>query len=94
MAVCINALCFNKKSVNRTKVKKLIDGYQLIKKVKKIELRYLNILCLGAAIRFFVTRLYDLKNTPKNAKINKKNPKEYLFKMDYFYKNLNTNFYD
>ena len=93
LAVCINALCFNKKSVNKIKVKKLIDGYQLVKKIKKIDLKYLNILCLGAAIRFFVTRLYDLKNTPKNAKINKKNPKEYLFKMDYFYKNLNTNFY-
>ena len=51
-------------------------------------------MCLGAAIRFFVTRLYDLRNTPTNAKINKKNPREYLFKMDYFYKNLNTNFYD
>tara|TARA_B100000212_G_scaffold322720_1_gene282233 strand:+ start:2203 stop:3144 length:942 start_codon:yes stop_codon:yes gene_type:complete len=94
LAVCINALCFKKNSVNKLKVKKLIDGYQLVKKIKKIELKYLNILCLGAAIRFFVTRLYDLKNTPKNAKINKKNPKEYLFKMDYFYRNLNTNFYD
>jgi len=94
LAVCINALCFNKKSVNKLKVKKLIDGYQLVKKIKKIDLKYLNIMCLGAAIRFFVTRLYDLRNTPTNAKINKKNPKEYLFKMDYFYKNLNTNFYD
>ena len=94
LAVCINALCFNKKSVNKLKVKKLIDGYQLVKKIKKIDLKYLNIMCLGAAIRFFVTRLYDLRNTPTNAKINKKNPKEYLFKMDYFYKNLNTIFYD
>tara|TARA_B100001115_G_C15829870_1_gene413915 strand:+ start:1053 stop:2030 length:978 start_codon:yes stop_codon:yes gene_type:complete len=93
LAVCINALCFDKKSVNKVKVKKLIDGYQTVKKIKKLDLKFLNILCLGAAIRFFVTRLYDLRNTPKNAKISKKNPKEYLFKMNYFYKNLNTNFY-
>jgi hypothetical protein len=41
-----------------------------------------------------VTRLYDFKNTPKNTKIKKKSPKEYLIKMNYFYKNLNTKLYD
>ncbi len=94
LAVCINALCFNKKKINKTKVKKLFKGYQSIKKIKISELKYLNILCLGAAIRFFVTRLYDLKNTPKNAKIKKKDPKEYLDKMSYFYNNLNIKLYD
>ena len=93
LAVCINALCFNKKNINKSKIKKLIDGYQTIRKIKKQEFKYLNALCLGAAIRFFVTRLYDLKNTPKTAKIKKKNPKEYLLKMDYFYKNIHNNLY-
>ena len=93
IAVCINALCFGRKNVIKIKAKKFIDGYQKVKKINNIEFKYLNVLCLGAAIRFFVTRLYDLRNTPKNAKISKKNPKEYLFKMNYFYKNLNTNFY-
>ena len=41
---------------------------------------------------------YDLtkKETfiAKNAKIKKKSPKEYLIKMNYFYKNLNTKLYD
>jgi homoserine kinase type II len=94
LAVCINALCFDRKIINKVKTKKLINGYQSVKKIKKSDLKYLNILCLGAAIRFFVTRLYDFKNTPKNAKIKKKSPKEYLIKMNYFYKNLNTKLYD
>ena len=94
LAVCINALCFDKKTVNKIKTKKLIDGYRLVKKIKISEFNYLNILCLGAAIRFFVTRLYDLGNTPQNAKIKKKNPKEYLLRMEYFYNNLNNKIYD
>ena len=94
LAVCINALCFDRKIINKVKTKKLINGYQSVKKIKKSDLKYLNILCLGAAIRFFVTRLYDFKYTPKNAKIKKKSPKEYLIKMNYFYKNLNTKLYD
>ena len=28
--------------------------------------------CLGASIRFYVTRLYDLKFTPKNAKVKER----------------------
>ncbi len=94
LAVCVNALCFDKKKINKIKIKKLLKGYLSINKIKNDELKFLNILCLGAAIRFFVTRLYDLKNTPKNAKIKKKDPKEYLMKMDYFYKNLNNILYD
>ena len=94
LAVCINALCFNQNKINKLKIKKLLQGYISIKKINHKELRSLNILCLGAAIRFFVTRLYDLKNTPKNAKIKKKDPREYLIKMDYFHKNLHKTLYD
>jgi len=94
LSVCINALCFNNNKIDKIKVKKLLDGYQSIRIIKKSELKHLNILNLGAAIRFFVTRLHDQKNTPKSAKIKKKDPKEYLFKMNYFYKNLDFKLYD
>lgn len=94
LAVCINAFCFNQNNINKLKIKKLLQGYLSIKKISNKELRSLNILCLGAAIRFFVTRLYDLKNTPKNAEVKKKDPREYLIKMDYFYKNLHKTLYD
>ena len=94
LAVCINAFCFTQNKINKLKIKKLLQGYLSINKINNKELRSLNILCLGAAIRFFVTRLYDLKNTPKNAEVKKKDPREYLFKMDYFYKNLHKTLYD
>ena len=94
LAICINALCFDKNKINKIKIKNLLKGYNSIIKIKSNEFKQLNVLCLGAAIRFFVTRLYDQKNTPKDAKIKKKDPKEYLFKMNYFYKNLENKLYD
>ena len=94
LAIAINALCFQNNKIKKINIKKLIEGYSTIKKLKLNDLNKINILCLGAAIRYFVTRLYDLKNTPKHAKIQKKDPKEYLFKMKYFYQNINNNIYD
>jgi len=94
LAICINALCFDKNKINKIKIKNLLKGYNSIIKIKLNEFKQLNVLCLGAAIRFFVTRLYDQNNTPKDAKIKKKDPKEYLFKMNYFYKNLKNSVYD
>ena len=94
LAICINALCFDKNKINKIKIKNLLKGYNSIIKIKSNEFKQLNVLCLGAAIRFFVTRLYDQKNTPKDAKIKKKDPKEYLIKMNYFYKNLKNSVYD
>ena len=73
IAICINALCFdNKKSkfkINKQKIKSLIKGYESIKKISLKEKKSLNILCRGAAMRYFLTRLYDYSNTPKTALI-------------------------
>ena len=41
----------------------------------------MNILCRGAALRYFLTRLYDYTNTPKTALIKIKNPREYYQKL-------------
>ena len=43
--------------------------------------RYSNILCLGSAFRYLLTRLYDFSNTPKTALIKIKDPKEYYQKL-------------
>ena len=45
------------------------------------EKTYLNILCLGSAFRYLLTRLYDFSNTPKTALIKIKDPKEYYQKL-------------
>ena len=85
IAICINALCFDKKNpkfiLNKKKVKNLIKGYESIKKISQKEKKSLNILCRAAAMRYFLTRLYDYTNTPKTALIKIKDPREYYQKL-------------
>ena len=85
IAICINALCFDKKNskfrINKQKIKNLIKGYEKVKKISLKEKKSLNILCRGAAMRYFLTRLYDYSNTPKTALIKIKDPGEYYQKL-------------
>ena len=93
IAICINALCFDKTRskfrINKNKIKNLIKGYESIKKISLKEKNSLNILCRGAAIRYFMTRLYDFTNTPKTAVIKIKDPLEYYQKL-LIHNNLKT----
>tara|TARA_B100000902_G_scaffold146035_1_gene143195 strand:+ start:641 stop:1606 length:966 start_codon:yes stop_codon:yes gene_type:complete len=85
IAICINALCFDKKGakfiINKQKVKNLVKGYESIRKITQKEKKSLNVLCKGAAIRYLLTRLYDYSNTPKTALIKIKDPNEYFQKL-------------
>tara|TARA_B100000575_G_scaffold281633_1_gene272479 strand:- start:57 stop:1019 length:963 start_codon:yes stop_codon:yes gene_type:complete len=85
IAICVNALCFDQVNskfyLNKKKVRNLVKGYEKIRKLSSKEKKSLNILCRGAALRYFLTRLYDYKNTPKTALIKIKNPKEYYQKL-------------
>ncbi|MDB2515517.1 homoserine kinase [Candidatus Pelagibacter bacterium] len=85
IAICINALCFDKKKnkfiLNNLKVKNLIKGYQSVRKISQKEKSALNTLCRGAALRYLLTRVYDFFNTPKTALIKIKDPKEYFQKL-------------
>ena len=85
IAICVNALCFdkykNKFILNKKKVKNIIKGYESIKKISIKEKVSLNVLCRGAAMRYFLTRLYDYTNTPKTALIKIKDPGEYYQKL-------------
>ncbi len=85
IAICINALCFDKKKnkfvMNNSKIKNLINGYESIRTLSKKEKDALNVMCRGAALRYLLTRIYDYFNTPKTALIRIKNPMEYLQKL-------------
>jgi len=85
IAICINALCFDKKNrkfiFNRKKSKNFLKGYNSIRKLSKNEKNSLNTLCKGAALRYLLTRTYDYLNTPKNAIIKIKDPHEYIQKL-------------
>ena len=93
IAICINALCFDKINskfkINKQKIKNLIKGYESIKKISTSEKNSLNVLCRGAAMRYFLTRLYDYTNTPKTALIKIKDPREYYQKL-IIHNNLKT----
>jgi len=93
IAICVNALCFDKKKskflINKKKVKNLIKGYEKIRKISIKEKKSLNILCRGAAMRYFLTRLFDYSNTPKSAFIKIKDPREYYQKL-VIHNNLKT----
>ncbi len=85
IAICINALCFDKKKskfiFNKKKSRNLIKGYSKIRRFSKNEKKSLNTLCKGAALRYLLTRTYDYLNTPKSAVIKIKDPKEYIQKL-------------
>jgi len=93
IAICVNALCFDKRAskffLNKKKVQNLIKGYESVKKVSTAEKKSLNILCRGAAMRYFLTRLFDYSNTPKSALIRIKDPREYYQKL-LIHNNLKT----
>ena len=85
IAICINALCFDKKNrkfvFNVRKSKNLLKGYSSQRKLSMKEKKSLNILCKGAALRYLLTRTYDYLNTPKSAIIKIKDPREYIQKL-------------
>ena len=95
IAICLNSVCFdNNSTFNMTKAKNLIDGYSSIRALGEDEKNYLPILCMGAAMRFFLTRLYDFYNTDNKADVKIKDPFEYFKKIEFHstIKNFNEYF--
>ena len=91
LATCINALCFKKRKnkfiLDKIRSSKLIKGYETIRKLTKKEKLSFSTVCRGSALRYLLTRAYDYLNTPKNAVIKKKDPKEYFQKLN-FHRNI------
>lgn len=63
LSICINAWCFDKNATyNYFKGYSIFNGYDRVQKISENELLALPILLRGAALRFFLTRLYDSQN--------------------------------
>lgn len=78
LAVCLNAWCFEADmSFNLTKGRALLAGYAARRPLDQAEIEALPLLARGAAMRFFVTRLFDLINHPPGAFVRPKDPMEY-----------------
>jgi homoserine kinase type II len=84
LVVCMNAWCFEfDGSFNVTKARALFNGYNLVRPLTAEETAALPVLARGAAIRFFLTRLYDWYNTPDTAFVKRKDPMEYWRKLTF-----------
>jgi homoserine kinase type II len=82
LAVCLNAWCFETDgSFNVTKARALLQAYEKVRPLSKAEFDRLPTLARGAALRFLLTRTYDLLNKNANALVKIKDPNEYLRKL-------------
>ena len=93
IAICFNALCFDglkqNLSFNVTKAKKLMEGYNEVRKISKDEKKSIKVLSQGAALRFLLTRVFDYLNTVDDAVVKIKDPEEYLKRLE-FHKNAKS----
>ncbi|MEM7328085.1 MAG: homoserine kinase [Pseudomonadota bacterium] len=82
LAVCINAWAFETDGAfNFSKARNLIAGYESVRPLRVDEKSAFPTLCLGAAIRFFLTRLVDWTETPEDALVKPKDPLEYAARL-------------
>ena len=82
ISICLNAWCFESdNSFNITKASSLIRGYETVRPLIPAEIAALPTLARGSAMRFLLTRLYDLLNHPEGAMVQPKDPLEYLAKL-------------
>lgn len=89
LAVCLNSWAFDEGNAsdasrleyNYSKGAALIAGYQSVRPLTDGERAALPALCLGSAMRFFLTRLADWSSTPAGALVRPKNPLEYAARL-------------
>ena len=82
LGICINAWCFETDgSFNITKARHMLSAYREVRPVAGAEIDALPLLCRGSALRFLLTRLYDLLNLPESALVTPKDPLDYLHKL-------------
>ena len=82
IAICLNAWCFESDaSFNVTKARAFLQAYEGVRPLSAGELAALPALARGAALRFLLTRSYDWLNTDGEALVKRKDPNEYLRKL-------------
>ena len=82
LAVCLNAWCFEPDaSFNVTKARAMLQAYENKRPLTDPERDAIPLLARGAALRFLLTRTYDLLNTNANALVKTKDPREYVRKL-------------
>ncbi len=84
VAVCLNAWCFEADGAfNITKGRALLKGYNAHRRLSEAERSALPVLARGSALRFLLTRAYDWINTPADALVKRKDPGEYVRRLNF-----------
>jgi len=84
LAICINAWCFNDDHVFEAKnAKRLLEMYDIHRRLTPAEQDALPILCRGAALRFLLTRLYDWLHPVEGAVVRPKDPADYVKRLKF-----------
>jgi homoserine kinase type II len=82
LAIVLNAWCFEvAKEFNATKSRLLLQAYQSLRSFTPEEKQAFPVLLRGAALRFLLTRAYDLLHRSESALVTPKDPLEYLAKL-------------
>ncbi|MEL6830443.1 MAG: homoserine kinase [Pseudomonadota bacterium] len=84
LAVCLNAWAFEADGAfNFSKGARLISGYESVKHLSETERSALPLFSLGAALRFFLTRLVDWTETPADALVKPHDPLDYAKRLKF-----------
>ncbi len=84
LAVCLNAWCFGADfSFDVGKARALLGGYAARRPLSAAERAALPVLAQGAALRFTLTRLYDWVHTPPGALVVRKDPMDYVRRLEF-----------
>jgi homoserine kinase type II len=79
LAVMVNSWCFEGDGAyNATKGRALIAAYRAARTMTEAEIQAFPVLARGAALRFLLTRAYDLINHDPTALVRPKEPKEFV----------------
>jgi homoserine kinase type II len=82
LAVMLNAWCFDERHLFvPERASALAAGYESLRVLTAAERVALPVLARGAALRFLLTRTIDWLETPKDALVAPKDPREYLSKL-------------
>ncbi len=85
VAVCLVSWCFDADSQFKPDhARALLAGYEAVRPLEPVERQHLGVLAMGAAMRFFLTRLIDWTSTPAGALVKPKDPLEYAAKLAAF----------
>ena len=82
LAICMNAWAFESDGAfNFSKGANLLAGYESVRALESAERDAFPLLCRGAALRFFLTRLVDWTDTPADALVKPKDPLDYASRL-------------